>query len=53
MVERDGAKGVANKSGCTSDWLIYLKLRNDLTKLHKKKNLYYEDNINDINFGVL
>ena len=28
IVERDGAKGVANKSGCTSDWLTYCKLRN-------------------------
>ena len=49
MVERDGAKGVANMSGCTSDWLTYCKLRNDVTKLNtKKKKLYYEANINDI-----
>jgi hypothetical protein len=31
MDERDGAKGLANKSGCTSDWLTYCKLRNDVT----------------------
>ena len=33
MFERDGAKGVANKSGCTSGWLTYCKLRN-VTKLN-------------------
>ena len=38
MVERDGAKGVATKSGYTSDWLTYYKLRNCVTKLNKKKN---------------
>ena len=49
MVERDGAKGVANKSGCTSDWLIYCKLRNDVTKLNKKKKkLHYEAKINGV-----
>ena len=48
MVERDGAKRVANKSGCTSDWLIYRKLRNYMTKLNKKKKLYYEAKINYI-----
>ena len=37
MVERDGAKGVANKSGCTSDWETYCKLRNNVTKLNKNK----------------
>jgi hypothetical protein len=51
IVERDGAKGVANMSGCTSDWLTYCKLRNDVTKLNKNK-LYYEAKINDItNYG--
>ena len=45
MVERDGAKGMANKSGCTYD----CKLRNYVTKLNKKtKKLYYEAKINDI-----
>ena len=49
MVVRNGAKGVANKSCCTSDWLTYCKLRNDVTKLNKKKKkLYYEAKINDI-----
>ena len=49
MVERDGAKGVANKSGCTSDWLTYCKLRNYVTKLNKKKKkLFYEAKIDDI-----
>ena len=47
MVERDGAKGVANKSGCTSDWLTYCKLRNYVTKLNKKKKkLSYEAKVN-------
>ena len=50
MAERDGAKGVANKAGFTSDWLTYCKLRNYLTKLNKnKKKLYYEAKINYIN----
>ena len=48
MVERDGAKGVPNKSGCTSDWLTYCKLRNYVTKLNKNKKLYHEAKINDI-----
>jgi hypothetical protein len=53
MVQRDGAKGVANKSGCTSDWLTYCKLRDYVTKLNKNKNkLCYEAKINDIkNYG--
>ena len=43
MVESDGATEVANKSGCTSDWLTYCKLRNYVAKLNKNKNkLYYE-----------
>jgi hypothetical protein len=29
MVERDETKGMANKSGCTTDWLTYCKFRND------------------------
>ena len=37
MVEKDGAKGGAHKSGCTSDWLTYCKLRNYVTKLNKSK----------------
>jgi hypothetical protein len=42
MVERDDAKGMANKSGCTTDWQTYCKLRNHVTKLNKKKELHYE-----------
>ena len=52
MVERDGAKGVANKSGWTSDCLTYCRLRNYVTKLNKKKKLYYEAKINDIKNGT-
>ena len=49
MVERDEAKGMANKSGCTTDWQTYCKLRNHVTKLNKKKKkLYYEIKINCI-----
>jgi hypothetical protein len=40
MFERVGAKGVANKSGCTSGWFTYCKLRNDVTKLNKNNQLY-------------
>jgi hypothetical protein len=47
VVERDVANGVANKSGCTSDWLTFCKLRNYVTSLKQKKNkLYYEAQIN-------
>ena len=49
MVERDGQRGVAPKSGCTFDWLTYCKLRSYVTKLNKKKNkLYYEAKIIDM-----
>ena len=37
VVERDEAKGMANKSGCISDWQTYCKLRNHVTKQNKKK----------------
>jgi hypothetical protein len=37
MVERDEAKGMENKSGCTTDWKSYYKLRNYVTKLNKKE----------------
>jgi hypothetical protein len=48
MVERDGAKIMANNSVCTSDWLTCWKLSNYVTKLNKKKNqLYYEAKINN------
>ena len=37
------AKGMANKSGCTTDWQTYCKLRNHVTKLNKKKKkLHFE-----------
>jgi hypothetical protein len=46
MVERDEAKGVANKSGFITDWQMYCKLRNHVTKQTKKKQkLYYETKI--------
>jgi hypothetical protein len=49
LVERDEAKGMANKSDFTSDWLTYCKSRNYVTKHNKKKKkLYYEARINDI-----
>ena len=49
MVENDEAKGMANKSGCTTDWQTYCKLRNHVTKLNtKKKKLHYDTNINYI-----
>ena len=48
MFESDEAKGFANKSGCTSDWQTYCKLRNHMTKLNiKKKKLYIEKKMND------
>ena len=49
LVERDEAKGKgkANKSGCTTDWQTYFKLRNHVTKLNKKKKLHNETKIND------
>ena len=34
MVETDEAKGTANKSGCTTDWKSYCKLRNHVTKMN-------------------
>jgi hypothetical protein len=45
MVERDETKGTANKSGSTTDWQTYCKLRNYVTNLNKKKKLYYETKI--------
>jgi hypothetical protein len=38
MVEKNEAKGMANKSGCTTDWQTSCKLRNHVTKLKKKKD---------------
>ena len=49
MAQRGDAKGVAKRSGCTSDWQVYCKLRNYVTKLNKKKKkLFYESRINEI-----
>lgn len=50
MMERDRAKQVANDSGLKSDWQVYCKYRNFVTSLNKrKKKLYYEDRIKNIN----
>ena len=35
MVERDQAKGMANKSGSPTYWQMYCTLRNHVTKLNK------------------
>jgi hypothetical protein len=46
MVERYEAKGMENKSGCTTDWQTYSKLRNHVIKLKKNmKKLHYETQI--------
>ena len=43
------AKGMANKSGCRTDWQTHCKLRNHVTKLNNNnKKLHNETNINDI-----
>ena len=50
MVECDQAKLTAIRSGYKSDWQVYRKLRNFVTKLNKKKKkLYYITKINNIN----
>lgn len=49
MSERDKAKVAAIKSGSSSEWQTYCKIRNNVTKLNrKKKKMYYETKINDI-----
>ena len=49
MVEKDEAKGMENKFGCTTNWQMYCKLRNHVTKLNKKqKKLHHETKINYI-----
>ena len=49
MAQRDDAREVAKRSGCTSDWQVYCKLRNYATKFNRmKKKLYYESKINNI-----
>jgi hypothetical protein len=49
MVDRDEAKRMANKSGCTDNWQTYCTLINHVTKLNKnKKKLFYETKISYI-----
>lgn len=49
MTERNQAKLIANRSNFKSDWQVYRKLRNFVTKLNKKKKkVYYENKINEI-----
>ena len=45
MIERDQAKQIALSSGIKSDWQIYCKLRNFLTKLNRRRKKEYYDNI--------
>jgi hypothetical protein len=46
---RDGAKGMANRSGSPTDWQTYCKLRNHVTKRNKNTNkLHYGRKINYI-----
>lgn len=45
MVQRDEAKRVANVSNYETDWQIYRKLRNYVTKLNKKKKKVYYDSL--------
>ena len=50
MVQRDEAKLAASRSGIKSDWQVYCKLRNFVTKLNlRKKKQYYEKRIYEIN----
>ncbi len=45
MIERDQAKLMTISSGLKSDWQVYCKLRNFVTKLNKKKKKQYYVNI--------
>ena len=45
MIERDQAKQIALSSGIKSDWQIYCKLRNFVTKLNRRRKKEYYDNI--------
>jgi hypothetical protein len=47
MVEKEEAKEIPNRSGCTTDWQTYCKLRNHVTKLIKNNKLHYETKIYD------
>lgn len=49
MAERDKARVVASMCGCTSDWRTYCIIRDNVTKLNrKKKKTYHETKINNI-----
>lgn len=48
MVERDVAKGIANRTGNKQDWEVYCKLRNQVTKINrKKKRMFYKVKISE------
>lgn len=49
MADRDRTKRAAMNSGNHSEWQLYCKIRNNVTKLNrKKKKMYYEIKMNDI-----
>ena len=49
MTLRNTAKKKASESGSPVDWQIYCKLRNEVTKMNrKKKKCYYQTRINEI-----
>lgn len=45
MIERDHAKQIALSSGIKSDWQVYCKLRNFVTKLNRRKKKEYYGNV--------
>lgn len=52
MKQRNLAKKTATITGCETDWQVYRKLRNSVTKLNRnKKKVYYENRINDIKYN--
>ena len=49
MTLRNAAKQKASESGSLADWQIYCKLRNNVTKMNrKKKKCYYQTRINEV-----
>lgn len=48
MVERDVARGKANRTGIKEDWEVYCKLQNKVTKIDRK-NMFYKVKKVDIN----
>ena len=49
MEQRDNAKKMAIRSNYESDWQVYRKLRNYVTKLNiKKKKIHHEKVFNNI-----